>query len=319
MPLFDKAELVEASQLVYAQMLPTPQYSWPLIDKAVGADVWVKHENHAPTGAFKVRGGITMIDWVRHEHPEARGICTSTRGNHGQSQARAAVAAGLQAKIYVPHGNSKEKNEAMRAFGAELIEFGQDYDDARIEAFRVAEEEDLVVVPPFHKELVRGVATYALELFTHVDDLDAVYVPIGCGSGICGVITARDALGLETDVIGVVSEHAQTAKLSFDAGDLVETESALTFADGVAVRVPVREALDIYGPGAKRIVSVSDDEVADAVRLIYRATHNVAEGRRRRGLGRPDQGAGSHVRQAGCGRPDRRQHRYGLVPAYTRG
>ena len=196
MPLFDKTELENAAQLIRTQMLPTPQYVWPLINEAVGTEVWVKHENHTSTGAFKVRGGIAFMDWLVRSHPEVRGICTATRGNHGQSQARAATAAGLNAKVYVPHGNSKEKNAAMRAFGAELIEFGVDFDTARAEAVRVAEEEGLMIVPPFHPELVRGVATYALELFTHVSDLETVYVPIGCGSGISGLITTRDALGL---------------------------------------------------------------------------------------------------------------------------
>jgi len=278
MPLFDKNELEHAAQLVRTQMLPTPQYVWSLINEAVGTEVWVKHENHTPTGAFKVRGGITFMDWLLREHPEMRGICTATRGNHGQSQARAATAAGLSARVYVPHGNSKEKNAAMRAFGAELIEFGGDFDIAKAEAMRVAEEEGLMIVPPFHPELVRGVATYAFELLTEVLDLDTVYVPIGCGSGICGMITARDALGLQTKIVGVVSEAAQTAKLSFDAGQLLETESANTFADGMAVRVPVAEAFEIYSKGAERIVAVTDDEVAEAMRLYFRSTHNVAEG-----------------------------------------
>jgi threonine dehydratase len=259
-------------------MLPTPQYVWPLINEAVGTEVWVKHENHTPTGAFKVRGGIAFMDWLVRSHPEVRGICTATRGNHGQSQARVATVAGLNAKVYVPHGNSKEKNAAMRAFGAELIEFGDDFDTARAEAVRVAEEEGLMIVPPFHPELVRGVATYALELFTHVSDLDTVYVPIGCGSGISGLITTRDALGLKTKIVGIVSDEAQTAKLSFDAGQLLETDSANTFADGMAVRVPVAEAFEIYSKGAERIVAVTDDEVAEAMRLYFRSTHNVAEG-----------------------------------------
>ena len=278
MPLFDKTELENAAQLIRTQMLPTPQYVWPLINEAVGTEVWVKHENHTSTGAFKVRGGIAFMDWLVRSHPEVRGICTATRGNHGQSQARAATAAGLNAKVYVPHGNSKEKNAAMRAFGAELIEFGVDFDTARAEAVRVAEEEGLMIVPPFHPELVRGVATYALELFTHVSDLDTVYVPIGCGSGISGLITTRDALGLKTKIVGVVSDEAQTAKLSFDAGRLLETDSANTFADGMAVRVPVAEAFEIYSKGAERIVTVTDDEVAEAIRLYFRSTHNVAEG-----------------------------------------
>ncbi|MEO0672682.1 MAG: threonine dehydratase [Pseudomonadota bacterium] len=276
--MFTADELREAAERVYTQMPPTPQYSWPTLARRVGADVWVKHENHTPTGAFKVRGGITFVDWLKRTSPDARGIITATRGNHGQSQARAATAAGLIAKVLVPRGNSVEKNTAMRAFGADLVEFGDDFDEARIEAFRLAEVEGLTIVPPFHRELVRGVATYALELFTAVGDLDAVYVPIGCGSGICGVISARDALGLKTDVIGVVSTEAQTAKLSVEAGRLIETNSAATFADGMAVRVPVQEAFDIYSEGAARIVAVSDDEVAEAIRVYFEDTHNVAEG-----------------------------------------
>ncbi len=275
---FSKDELERAAGLVHSQMRPTPQYAWPLLGARVGAQVWVKHENHTPTGAFKVRGGITFIDWLKRTFPEVRGICTATRGNHGQSQARAAVAAGLTAKVYVPFGNSVEKYAAMRAFGAELIEFVQDFDEAKEEAFRVAEAENLFIVPPFHPELVRGVATYGYELFSAVPDLDAVYVPIGCGSGICGTILAREALGAQAEVIGVVSENAPTAKLSVEAGGLVETNSARTFADGMAVRVPVQEAFDIYREKAARIVTVSDAEVAEAIRIYYRDTHNLAEG-----------------------------------------
>lgn len=273
-----RSDLEDAAKLVHAHMEPTPQYRWPLLSEATGCDTWVKHENHGPTGAFKVRGGITFIDWLKRTHPDCKGICTATRGNHGQSQARAATAAGLRALVYVPRGNSVEKNAAMRAFGAELVEFGDDFDEARVEAFRVAEEEGLFIVPPFHEELVRGVATYGYELFSAVDDLDTVYVPIGCGSGICGTILARDALGLKTEVVGVVSDLAQTAKLSVEAGRLVETNSARTFADGMAVRVPVQAAFDIYSKGAARIISVSDDEVAQAIRLYYSATHNLSEG-----------------------------------------
>lgn len=275
---FTKSQLVEACKLVHSHMSPTPQYSWPLLNATAGCDVWVKHENHGPTGAFKVRGGITFIDWLRRTDPDSPGICTATRGNHGQSQARAATAAGLRALVYVPKGNSVEKNAAMKSFGAELVEFGDDFDTAREEAFRVANLEGLTVVPPFHIELVRGVATYAYELFSQKPDLDTVYVPIGCGSGVCGTILARDALGLKTKIVGVVSENAQTAKLSVESGVLTETDSATTFADGMAVRVPVQEAFDIYSKGCERIVSVSDDEVADAIRIYYRTTHNLAEG-----------------------------------------
>ncbi len=275
---FTAQDLRAAADLVYTQMQPTPQYAWPQLSERTGCEVWVKHENHTPTGAFKVRGGITFIDWLKRTHPEIRGICTATRGNHGQSQARAAIAAGLTAKVYVPRGNSVEKNEAMRAFGAELIEFGDDFDEARLEAFRVAEAEDLMIVPPFHEELVRGVTTYAYELLTAVPDLDTIYVPIGCGSGICGTILARDALGAKADVVGVVSKNAQTAKLSVEAGRLIETDSATTFADGMAVRIPVAEAYEIYSKGAARILAVSDEEVAEAIRIYYRDIHNLAEG-----------------------------------------
>ncbi len=225
-----------------------------------------------------MRGGITFIDWLKRSFPKTPGIVTATRGNHGQSQARAATAAGLKAKILVPFGNSVEKNAAMRAFGADLIEFGSDFDEAKVEAMRLAEVEGLYPVPPFHRELARGVATYALEFFSEARDLDTVYVPIGCGSGICGVIAARDALGLKAEVVGVVSTEAQCAKLSFEAGKLIETNSANTIADGMAVRVPVQEAFDIYSKGASRIVAVSDDEVAEAMRILYRDTHNLAEG-----------------------------------------
>jgi threonine dehydratase len=275
---FSLDDLNAAANTVYRHMPPTPQYAWPQLAARLGAEVWVKHENHTPTGAFKARGAITFIDWVTRAHPDAKGICTATRGNHGQGQARQAVAAGLTAKVYVPKGNSVEKNAAMRAFGAELIEFGEDFDTAREEAFRVAEAEGLVVVPPFHPELVRGVATYGLELLSAVPDLDTIYVPIGCGSGICGTILARDALGLTTEIVGVVSSEAQTAKLSVEAGRLIETPTAATFADGMAVRVPVAEAFEIYSKGAARVVAVSDAEVAEAIRVYYSDTHNLAEG-----------------------------------------
>jgi threonine dehydratase len=278
MPIFGKDEIEEAARLIYKYMPPTPQYVWPLLCRRAGATVWVKHENHTPTGAFKIRGGITFINWLRRNNPKVPGIVTATRGNHGQSQARAATAAGLKAKIIVPHGNSVEKNASMRAFGVEVIEFGRDFDEARVEAMRLADAENLFLVPPFHQELVRGVATYALELFTAVATLDTVYVPIGCGSGICGIITVRDLLGLKTKVVGVVSTEAQAAKLSFESGRLTETASADTIADGMAVRVPVAEAFALYAKGADRIVAVSDDEVADAMRIYYRDTHNLAEG-----------------------------------------
>jgi len=276
--MFDKSDLEAACEQVYRQMPATPQYAWPMLARETGCETWVKHENHGPTGAFKARGGVTFINWLRQAHPAIGGIITATRGNHGQSQARAARAAGLSANIYVPRGNSLEKNAAMEAFGGELVEFGEDFDEARLEAMRVAEEKGWFPVPPFHIELVRGVATYAYELFTAAPHLETVYVPIGCGSGICGTILARDALGLKTKIVGVVADTAQGAKLSVEAGKLVETGPVNTFADGMAVRVPVAEAYEIYAKGAERIVSVSDSEIAEAMRVLYRCTHNVAEG-----------------------------------------
>lgn len=278
MHLFTQDMLEEAALAVYRHMPPTPQYHWPLLSEAVGTTVWVKHENHTPTGAFKIRGGITFMDWLRQSHPEMRGIVTATRGNHGQSQARAARAFGLDAKIVVPRGNSIEKNAAMRGWGGDVIVCGDDFDEARDEALRLSQEEGYFPVPPFHAEIIRGVATYALEFFSAVRDLDTVYVPIGCGSGICGLIAAREALGLTTEIVGVVSAEAAAAKLSFETGRIVETASARTFADGMAVRVPVPEAFAIYAQGAARVVAVTDDEVAAAMRLLYRCTHNIAEG-----------------------------------------
>jgi threonine dehydratase len=276
--MFTLDELRAAADLVHGRMPPTPQYNWPALSQRLGVETWVKHENHTPTGAFKVRGAFTFIDWLTRAHPDANGIVTATRGNHGQGQALAARAAGLRAVVVVPNGNSTEKNAAMRAFGAELVVHGADFDAAREEAMRIAAAEGLFMVPPFHPELVRGVASYALELFEAVPDLDCVYVPIGCGSGMCGVISARDALGLATQIVGVVSDRADCAKRSVAAGRPVPTDSATTFADGMAVRVPVAEALAVYGPGAARIVTVSDDAIAEAIRILLQDTHNLAEG-----------------------------------------
>jgi len=268
----------QAARHVYQVMPATAQYAWPLLAERLGCAVWVKHENHTPTGAFKARGGVTFMHWLKREHPQAKGVVTATRGNHGQSLALAARALGLKALIVVPKGNSLEKNNAMRGFGGEVIEYGRDFDEAREEAARLAQVHGLFLVPPFHPELVKGVATYALELFNAVPDLHTVYVPIGCGSGICAVIAARDALGLKTQVVGVVSTEATAAKSSFETGTLCETASANTFADGLAVRRPIPEAFAIYSAGAARIVAVSDQEIAEAMRVYYTDTHNLAEG-----------------------------------------
>lgn len=277
-PLFTLAELRDAARLVAEQVPPTRQIAWPLLRERLGIEIWIKHENQTPTGVFKARGAVTYIDWLRRTYPDVRGIISATRGNHGQSITRAARAAGLEAVILVPHENSAEKNRAMRAFGAELIEYGADFDEARQQAQRLAEERGLWMVPAFDRELVRGVATYGLELFEEAGELAAVYVPIGCGSGICGTIAARDALGLKTEIIGVVAAGAQGAKLSFEAGAVVETNEARTFADGAAVRVPVADALAIYRKGAARIVAVEDDSIAEAMRILWEDTHNLAEG-----------------------------------------
>ena len=278
MPLFSLDDVARAAKHMYQHMPATPQYSWPLINEAVGTEVWVKHENHTPAGAFKVRGGMTFMQWLRQSQPHCKGIITATRGNHGQSQARAATAAGLSSTILVPDGNSQEKNAAMAAFGAKVITAGADFDAAREQVAVMAQEQALFAVPPFHEQLVLGVSTYALELFQQLKDLDTVYVPIGCGSGICGLITIRDLLGLSTKIVGVVSTEAPAAKWSFESGKLQHSETANTFADGVAVRQVVPEAYEIYARGADRIVAVSDDEVANAIRVYYRCTHNVAEG-----------------------------------------
>ena len=276
--MFTLAELEDVIPLVRAGVPPTPQYAWPLLKVLTGVEIVVKHENHTPIGAFKVRGGIVYFDRLKRERPQVQGIVTATRGNHGQSLAFAGERAGVAVTIVVPHGNSSEKNAAMRAFGAQLIEHGRDFDEAKEAAIRIASERGLEYAPSFHRDFVLGVATYANELFRAVDDLDTVYVPIGLGSGICGVIGMRNALGLKTKVVGVVSDAANTYLRSFVAGHIVATNSALTFADGVAVRVPDATALAVIRKGAERIVEVTDDEIAEAIRSIYSATHNSAEG-----------------------------------------
>jgi threonine dehydratase len=273
-----RATLDQAARLVHSLMPPTPQFSWPLLNQRAGCEVWVKHENHTATGAFKIRGGIVMIDALKRANPELPGVISATRGNHGQSIAWSARRHGVRAVIVVPHGNSRDKNAAMRAWGAELIEHGRDFDEAKDHAAQLAREQGLHSIGPFHPELVAGVGSYAYELFSAVADLDAVYVPIGCGSGICGLIAWRDALGLRTKIIGVVAANADCYALSFEAGTPVETKSADTFADGMAVRVPVPAALDIIRAGAERIVRVTEDEVKAAVRHFYTDTHNLIEG-----------------------------------------
>lgn len=278
MTLFNLAELEAAAELVHTVVPPTPQYAWPLLAERAGCALWVKHENHTPTGAFKVRGGIVYMDGLKRRAPDVTGVISATRGNHGQSIALAASRAGLRSVIYVPEGNSVEKNAAMEAFGAELITYGRDFDEAKDECARAADAQGLHFVPSFHADLVKGVATYALEFFRAAPELDVVYAPIGMGSGICGVISVRDLLGLKTRIVGVVSENAPTVALSVEAGKLVPTNSAQTFADGLACRDPNADSVALISRGVERIVRVSDDEIAEAIRAYYTDTHNLVEG-----------------------------------------
>ena len=276
--MFDLGQLERAQEIVGAAMPPTPAHPWPLLSQRLGASVVVKHENHTPTGAFKVRGGLVYVDRLKRERPATAGLISATRGNHGQSLAFAAARYGLPVTILVPRGNSVEKNRAMRAFGADLIEHGDDFQAAREEAYRRAETSGREIVPAFHPDLVLGVATYALELLRTALDLDVIYVPIGQGSGVCGCILARDLLGLKTEIVGVQSTLAPSYALSFAAGRVVTTETSDTLADGMATRIPDPDALAIIRKGASRIVQVTDDEIGTAIRAYWTDTHNLAEG-----------------------------------------
>jgi threonine dehydratase len=276
--MFDLGQLERAHEVVGAAVPPTPAHSWPLLAQRLGTTIVVKHENHTPTSAFKVRGGLVYLDRLKRERPNTPGIISATRGNHGQSLAFAASRHGVPVTIYVPHGNSVEQNRAIRGFGAELIEHGEDFQAAREEAYRRAETNGLEIVPAFHPDLVLGVATYALELLRKAPDLDVLYVPIGQGSGICGCILARDLLGLKTEIIGVQSTEAPSYALSFAAGAIVTTKTSNTRADGVATRIPDADAVAIICKGASGVVQVTDDEIAAAMRAYWTDTHNLAEG-----------------------------------------
>jgi threonine dehydratase len=276
--MFDLKQLERAQGIVATAMPPTPAYAWPLLAQRLGATIIVKHENHTPTSAFKVRGGLIYLDRLKRERPTTPGIISATRGNHGQSLAFAASRHGVPVTIYVPHGNSVEQNRAIRGFGAELVEHGEDFQAAREEAYRRAETNGLEIVPAFHPDLVLGVATYALELLRKFGDLDVLYVPIGQGSGICGCILARDLLGLKTEIVGVQSTEAPSYALSFAAGAVVTTKTSDTRADGVATRIPDSDAVAIICKGASGVVQVTDDEIASAMRAYWTDTHNLAEG-----------------------------------------
>ena len=270
------SEIESAAAIVHEVVPPTPQICWPLLCERLGIEVWVKHENHTPIGAFKLRGGLVYFDDLSGHRPP--GVVSATRGNHGQSVACAARRYGIPATIVVPQGNSREKNAAMRAQGARLIEHGTDFQSAREFAESLAHDEKLHMVPPYHPLLIRGVATGSLELLRTVADLDTVYVPIGMGSGICGMLACRDALGLRTTIVGVVSAQAPAYALSFAAGTPVEHAVTTRLADGLAVRTPDAAALEIIRRGVDRIVEVSDEEIGTAMRVIFECTHNVAEG-----------------------------------------
>jgi threonine dehydratase len=275
--MFTLEDLDHAESIVRRHVPPTPQYAWPLLSDVVGTETWVKHENHTPAGAFKMRGGLVFVERLTRESGPVAGIVTATRGNHGQSIAFAGSAHNVPVTIVVPRGNSPEKNAAMIGFGATLIEHGHAFQAAREHAGALAEERGLTMLGPFHRDLVTGVATYARELFGSAGELDAVYVPVGQGSGICGLIGVRDLLGLRTEIIGVVAAEAPATKLSFEAGRVVSTETAATFVDGVACRVPEEEAIEIILKGAERIIAVSDAACADAIRTLLTTTHNLAE------------------------------------------
>jgi threonine dehydratase len=267
-----------AARIVAAAMPPTPQYAWPLLARRLGVETWLKHENHTPTGAFKVRGGLVYLDRLKRREPHCPGIVSATRGNHGQSLAFAARRTGVPVTIVVPRGNSHEKNAAMQAFGATLVEHGDDFSEASAHAARLAAERGLLRVPSFHEDLVHGVATAWVEFFRAVPDLDVVYVPIGLGSGLCGAIAARAALGLRMRLVGVVSRHAPAYALSFAQRRPVEAPATTRLADGMAVRVPDPGALAMMLDAVDEVIDVDDDQIAVAMKALYVDTHNVAEG-----------------------------------------
>lgn len=271
-------DIEAAARIVYRDMQATPQYCWPLLCVRLGTEIWVKHENHTPVGAFKIRGGLVYFSHLLQSNKIQNGVISATRGNHGQSVGFAARRYGISATIVVPHGNSSGKNAAMQALNVELIEYGNDFQSAREYAETLARERSLYMVPSFHPQLVTGVATYSLELLQAVPDINIVYVPIGLGSGICGMLAARDALGLKTEVVGVVSAHASAYAESFRSGRLIDSPVNTKLADGLACRTPEPAALKLIREGVDRIIQVTDEEVAAAIRMLFDCTHNISEG-----------------------------------------
>ena len=278
MNLPDLTQIRDAQEIIYRHMRPTPQHSWPLINQRLGTEAWIKHENHTPVGAFKLRGALVYIDWLKQTQPQLGGVVAATRGNHGQGVGMAARLFGLKAVIVVPRGNSKEKNRAMVAQGAELVEHGDDFQESLEFARTLAEQRGYAMVDSFHERLVMGTATYALELLEATPPLDAVYVPIGLGSSISGVSAARNALDLKTEIVGVVAAESPSYALSFKQHKVVEAPARTLIADGLACRRPNPEAMETIWENVARIVEVSDEEIADAMRAYYQDTHNLAEG-----------------------------------------
>lgn len=276
--MFSLANLDATARFLRTILPETPQMVWPQLSERLGAEVWVKHENHLPTGAFKVRGGLVYLEQLRHQDKELPGVIAATRGNHGQSIAFAARRLGLRSVIVVPAGNGREKNAAIRALGAELIECGHDFQAAREWATARAAAEGLHMVPAWHPLLVRGVATASLELLRAAPELEVVFVPVGMGSGLCGMIAARDALGHRARIVGVAAELAPAYALSFERREPVTTERADTFADGIATRSPDPQALAMIMAGADRIVTVSEAAIRAAMRHYFSDIHQVAEG-----------------------------------------
>jgi len=277
-------EIRQAAESVYRVMGPTPQYCWPLLCKRLGTEIWVKHENQTPTGSFKARTAIIYVEELMKREPGTRGLIAATRGNHGQSVALAAKRFGLSAVIVVPHGNSVEKNAAMRAQGAELIKHGHDYQSSREHADALAKEMGYHFVPPYHRDIVKGVATYWLEFFTKLKNIDVVYVPIGMASGACAAAAVRNGLGLKTKIVGVVSDAAPAMALSFEQKRCVEAPANAKLADGLACRKPEQESLDFLLANVERIMRVSEAEVAEGMKIMFTDTHNVVEGAGAAGL-----------------------------------
>ena len=270
-------DLADATRIVAAHVPVTPAYRWPLLERVTGTPTWVKHENATPTGAFKVRGGLVFAERLTREANAVPGLIAATRGNHGQSVAYAAREHGMPATIVVPEGNSPDKNASMAAFGADLVVYGRDFQESLEHARSLAAERGLVFVPSFHPDLVAGVATGAAELHAQAGPLDVIYVPVGLGSGVCAHLAVRDLRGAATEVVGVVADRAPAHALSFAAGRPVSTPDADTFVDGVATRTPVPEAVAAMVAGVARFVRVSEEDAADAMRILWQTTHQMPE------------------------------------------